>query len=165
MKYSPIRGCEFVVQCHLVGRQRESIHLELGSTKQREPCTYFCQTRKIHQGQIQYIGAVNSERYRQLANTFVLPCHPESLLFDFLPNFIKVGKFLVDMKKLSPFRIGCTRRRFFWFSGVNKLKHKGSPGNNPLTAWKKVSSNYPKNIKDIRYWELDKRKQHTFPRH
>ena len=69
------------------------------------------------------------------------------------------------MKKLSPFRIGCTRRCFFGLRGVNKLKHKGSPGNNPLTAWKKVSSDYPKNIKDIRCWELDKRKQHTFPRH
>lgn len=59
------------------------------------------------------------------------------------------------MKKLSPFCIGCTRRRFFGFRGVNKLKDKGSTGDNPLTAWKKVSSDYPKGIKYIRCWELD----------
>ena len=36
-------------------------------------------------------------------------------------------------KKLSPFRIGCTRRGFVGFGDVDKLKHKGSTGDNPLT--------------------------------
>ena len=66
------------------------------------------------------------------------------------------------MKKLSPFRIGCARWRFVGFRSVNKLKYKGSAGNNPLTAWKKVSSDYPKGIKDIRYQELDSRNSIRF---
>ena len=66
------------------------------------------------------------------------------------------------MKKLSPFRIGCTRRRFVGFAGVNKLKYKGSTGNNSLTAWKKISSDYPKGIKNFRCWEFDSRNSIRF---
>ena len=109
LRYSPIRDCGFVVQCRLVGRQRESIHVGVRQHRIRLTSTHFCQTRQIHQGQIQYVGAVNPKRYRQLANTFILSCYSKSLLLYFLPNFMKVGELFVDMQKLSPLCIGCTR--------------------------------------------------------
>jgi hypothetical protein len=47
---------------------------------------------------------------------------------------------------------------------VNKLEHKGSTGDNPLTAWKKISSDDPKDIKTSDA-ESQITEQHTFPRH
>lgn len=65
----------------------------------------LCQARQIHQSQIQNIWTVYPERYRQLANTFVLPSHSERLLLNLLPYFVEISESFVDVEKLAPFRI------------------------------------------------------------
>lgn len=128
-RYSPTRGCEFDVRCHWADLPQESASRTSFNTRNRglKKPTHLCETGQINQRQIQHIGAVYPERYRQLANALVLPCHPESLLLYLLPNLVEVRKPLVYVEKLRPFSVWWSvGRRFGRYGCVNQLKNERS---------------------------------------
>ena len=103
---------------------------------------HFSQARQIDERQVQNVWAVNPERYRQLANAFVLPSHSESLLLDLLANVLKVGEFFVYVEELGPFsKCWAAGRRVAGFGGVYQLEDKGPARNDALATGKKVPSN------------------------
>ena len=103
--------------------------------------TYFCQTWKIDQRQVQNIWAIYSQRYQQLANALVLSSNSERLLFNLLANLIEICKMLVYMQELSPFCIWRGVRGGFCRNGsVDELEYKRSLSDDSLSSRKKVAS-------------------------
>lgn len=134
----------------------------------RRDGTHLCQTREIYQGQVENVRAVYPQRNRELANAFVLACHPERLLLNFLPNFVEICEPLVDMQELAPF--GVRRgvwRRFRGCRGMNELEHQWPARYDSLTSRKKIPANntFPGNRQRHEHRLNEQCHERTFPGH
>ncbi len=99
--------------------------------------THLCQTRQIHQSQIEHVWAVYAEVNGELADALVLAGDAECLLLNLAANLVEVGVALVYVKELAPFGVVGWRVRD---GGVDELEDEWSPGNDALAAGEEIAS-------------------------
>lgn len=124
-------------------QRHSSILLLLDRLRQRRgTVSHLRQTRQIDQSQIKDIRAVNPQVDRKFADALVLPCHPERLLLNLVPNLVEIREPLVYMEKLAPFCVcwsWCSRCGF-GYGCVDELEYERTTGDDSLASREKVSS-------------------------
>jgi hypothetical protein len=106
----------------------------------------FCQSRQVHQCQVEDCRTKNLQMYWQSVYALVETCNPSSFSFNFSPHSIKICESVAGrVEELGPFRLERSilrRKSIGRATDIYELKNKRTPSYDARAPRKKVAANW-----------------------